>query len=129
MKNLIVIFLLLMLAGCATTESLDQYYSEIDLKDGVNRNEAALIAKKWLTESKYEGDFQVIGPVVTTYEHFWQVSFLYKSLDYYEKVLDIYIDTATGEVKGSNIRPKGTPPITKEPWDTFNQNIKLPNNF
>src|SRR2546430_2480808 len=121
--RILIILMLLGLTGCTTTESLEQHYAEINRADGINRDEAALIAKKWLVESKYEGDFQVIGPVTTTYEQYWQITFLYKSLDYYEKVLDVYVDKTTGEVKGSDIRQKDTPPITKEPWDTFNNNI------
>jgi|CXWL01.1.fsa_nt_gi hypothetical protein len=101
-------------AGCASVESLDRFYDEINWKDGVNRNEAALIAKKWLMESKYEGAFQMIAPVSTGYDNYWQISFLYKSLDYYEKVLDVYVDTLTGEVKGSEIRHRGTPNVAKD---------------
>jgi hypothetical protein len=129
MKKLIAIIFALSLTGCATTESLNQHYDEINRADGINRNEAALIAKKWLTESKYEGDFQIIGPVVTGRDNLWQVTFLYKSLDYYEKVLDVYVDTLTGDVKTSELRQKDTPPITKDPWDSFNKNISVPNNL
>lgn len=114
MNRLILSILLLAVAGCATTESLDYYYEKINRSDGISRDEAALIAKKWLIESKYEGDFQFIGPVTTGYDHYWQVSFLYKSLDYYEKVLDVYVDTLTGEVKDSQIRSKETPALTKD---------------
>ena len=113
MRIFLVLIIVFMLAGCATVESLDRCYSEINWKDGINRNEAALIAKKWLIESKYEGDFQVIGPVSTGFEHYWQISFLYKSLNYYEDVLDVYVDTLTGEVKQTDIRHQGTPVITK----------------
>ena len=107
------LIVMVMLAGCATVESVDRYYSEINWKDGINRNEAALIAKKWLIESKYEGDFQVIGPVTTGFDHYWQVTFLYKSLNYYENVLDVYVDVLTGEVKETEIRHRGTPALTK----------------
>jgi hypothetical protein len=122
----VLIVLLLFLTGCATQESLDHYYQQINRNDGISRDEAALIAKNWLVASKYEGDFQVIAPVTATYDLYWQVTFLYKSLNYYEKVLDVYVDKKTGEVKGSDLRPKGTPPITKEPWDTFNSNLNIP---
>ena len=107
-------------AGCATTESIEQYYAQINWKDGISRNEAALIAKKYLTESKYAGDFQILAPVTTGYENLWRVSFLYKNIDYYEKVLDVYVDTATGEVKTTEIRDNTTPAVTKDPWDGFN---------
>jgi hypothetical protein len=129
MKLFLLFILLIGFSSCATTESLDQYYAQINRADGINRNEAALIAKKWLIDSKYEGDFQIIGPVVTGHDELWQVTFLYKSLDYYEKVLDVYVDTLSGEVKSSEIRSKDTPPVTKEPWDTFNKNISVPNNL
>ncbi|GEM_PF-4461395 len=120
MRKFIFSFLLLNLAGCATMESLDHYYAEINWKDGISRNEAALIAKKYLVESKYAGDFQILAPVTIGYENFWRVSFLYKSLDYYEKVLDVYVDTMTGEVKNTDIRDNATPAITKDPWNGFN---------
>lgn len=114
MRTWVLSILLLGACGCATTESLDYYYEKINRQDGISRDEAALIAKKWLVESKYEGAFQVIGPVTTGYEHYWQVTFLYKSLDYYEKVLDVYVDTLSGEVTETHIRDKETPVITKD---------------
>ncbi len=119
MRFLLVI-MLFGLIGCATTESLDAYYAKINRADGISRDEAALIAKKWLIESKYEGDFQVIGPVATAYDKYWQVTFLYKSLAYYENVLDVYVDTQTGEVKRNEIRQKDTPAVTKDFRDSFN---------
>jgi hypothetical protein len=121
-----LIIALLTFTGCATTESLEKNYADINREDGVNRDEAALIAKKWLVESQYEGDFQVIAPVVTTFEQDWQVAFLYKSVNYYEKVLNVYVDKKTGDIKGQNVRQKDTPPVTKDPWDTFNKNSSLP---
>jgi hypothetical protein len=119
MKFLLAV-MLLTLTGCATTESLNEFYEKVNREDGISRDEAAIIAKKWLIESKYEGDFQVIGPVSTALADLWQVTFLYKSVSYYEKVLDVYVDNKTGEVKASEIREKGTPAVTKDPWDGFN---------
>jgi len=129
MKKLILFIFLFGLTGCATTESLDQYYAEINREDGINRNEAAVIAKQWLIDSKYEGDFQVIGPVATGHDNYWQVTFLYKSLNYYEQVLDVYVDTLNGEVKGSAVRQKDTPVVTKDPWDAFNTNSNASGNL
>ena len=119
-KFCLSIFILCAVAGCATTESLDHYYAKINWKDGISRDEAALIAKKYLTESKYAGDFQILAPVTIGYENLWRVSFLYKNVDYYEKVLDVYVDTATGEVKSTDIRDNATPAVTKDSWDVFN---------
>lgn len=121
MRNIsLSVLILCAAAGCATTESLDYYYATIKWEDGISRNEAALIAKKYVTESKYAGDFQILAPVTIGYENLWRVSFLYKTLDYYEKVLDVYVDTATGEVKSTDIRDNATPAVTKEPWNGFN---------
>ena len=114
MRVYVILICFFLCAGCATVETLDRFYDEINWKDGINRNEAAVIAKKWLLESKYEGDFQIIAPVSTGYDNYWQVTFLYKSLDYYEQVLDVYVDTLTGEVKGSEIRHRETPSLTKD---------------
>lgn len=114
MRVYVFLACIILLTGCATVETLDRYYDEINWQDGINRNEAAVIAKKWLMESKYEGDFQMIAPVSTGHDNYWQVSFLYKSLNYYEKVLDVYVDTLTGEVKEANIRHSGTPDLIKE---------------
>lgn len=119
-RSFLTIFILCAAAGCATTESLDHYYAEIKWEDGISRDEAAVIAKKYLVESKYAGDFQVLGPVTIGYDNLWRVSFLYKSMDYYEKVLDVYVDTMSGEVKSTDIRDNATPAVTKEPWDGFN---------
>lgn len=110
-KTFLHFSLIIMLSGCASVESLDYYYQKINWKDGVSRDEAALIAKKWLVESKYEGDFQVIGPVSTRHEDLWQITFLYKSLDYYEQVLDVFVDPVSGEVKGTAIRHRSTPAL------------------
>ena len=120
-KHWLITGIVFVLVGCATMESLDHYYARINWKDGISRDEAALIAKKYLVESKYAGDFQILAPVTIGYENLWRVSFLYKSLDYYEKVLGVYVDTMTGEVKSADIRDNATPAITKEPWDGFNR--------
>jgi hypothetical protein len=111
MRLIIVIFMLLMISGCATTESLEYYYEQINREDGISRDEAALIAKKWLVESKYEGDFQIFGPVSSRHADFWQITFLYKSLDHYEKVLDVFVDPLSGEVNGNVIRHRSTPAV------------------
>lgn len=114
MYAILVFFMLFIVMGCATTESLDYYYEQINWQDGIGRDEAALIAKKWLIESKYEGDFQIIGPVSTRHGDVWQITFLYKSLDYYEKVLDVFVDPLSGEVKGNVIRHRSTPAVFTE---------------
>ena len=90
-------------------ESIDEFYAAINYKDGINRDEAKLIAKKYLTESKYSGQFQVWGPIITGAENYWIVSFLYKSLETYEQILDVYVDTLTGQVKDTKVRHKDTP--------------------
>lgn len=114
MRVLFIPILIFFCVGCATLDSIDEFYGQINWNDGINRNEAALIAKKWLLESQYAGDFQVIAPVSTGYENYWQVSFLYKSLNYYEKVLDVYVDTLSGEVQKTEIRHRATPEITRD---------------
>lgn len=114
MRSIIVAFIFLAVSGCATTESLDFYYEKIDRQDGISRDEAALIAKKWLVESKYEGDFQVLGPVSTRHEDDWQITFLYKSLDYYEKVLDVFVDPVNGDINGHVVRHRSTPGVFDE---------------
>lgn len=111
MRSIIVFLMLLTISGCATTESLEYYYDQINREDGISRDEAALIAKKWLVESKYEGDFQILGPVSSRHEDLWQITFLYKSLGYYEKVLDVFVDPLSGEVKGNAIRHRSTPAV------------------
>ena len=114
MRNFYVMACLMMVAGCATVESLDQVYDHIVWEDGINRNEAAIIAKRWVSDSKYSGDFQLFGPTSTKHEEEWQITFLYKSLDYYEKVLDVFVDPKTGEVKGTAIRHRSTPDVFQE---------------
>lgn len=114
MRFVCVVLFGLLACGCASVESIDKFYQKIVWEDGINRNEAAIIAKKWLSESKYEGDFQLIGPVSTHHENEWQITFLYKRLAYYEKVLDVFVDPQTGEIRGSAIRHRGTPDVFKE---------------
>lgn len=104
----------LFMSGCASMESLDRFHEEIIWDDGINRNEAAVIAKKWLSESKYEGDFQLFGPVSAKHEGEWQITFLYKSLGYYEKVLDVFVDSQSGEVKKTVIRQRDSPVLNRD---------------
>lgn len=111
MRYIIVFFILLTITGCATMESLDYFYEQINRVDGISRDEAALIAKKWLVESKYEGDFQVFGPVSSRHADLWQITFLFKSLHQYEKVLDVFVDPLSGEIKGSVVRHRSTPAV------------------
>ena len=104
--QIILIFFVLLISGCATTESLDHFYDEVKWEDGISRNEAAVIAKKYLVESEYAGDFQVWGPKVQGAGDFWQVTFLYKSLNTYEKVLEVDVDVKTGEVREAYVHEK-----------------------
>lgn len=104
----------IVLSGCASLESLDQFHDQIVWEDGINRNEAAVIAKKWLSESKYAGDFQLFGPVSAKQEDQWQITFLYKSLDYYENVLDVFVDIKSGEVKNTVIRHRNSPNLNRD---------------
>lgn len=114
MRTFCAVLCVLVASGCASLESIDQFYDQVVWEDGINRNEAAVIAKKWLSQSKYEGDFQLLGPVSTRHENEWQITFLYKSLSYYEKVLDVFVDPKTGEIRGSAIRHRTTPNVFKE---------------
>ena len=111
MKNNILLFCFVFLVGCATMESIDQYYDQINWNDGISRDEAAIIAKKYLVESKYAGDFQVLGPKSQMIDNFWQISFLYKSLNNYEKVLNVYVDVKSGEVVDTKIVENPTPDL------------------
>lgn len=113
-RFLLIIFVMCCLTGCASLESLDRYYDEVIWEDGINRNEAAVIAKKWLLDSKYAGDFQIIGPISSRHSDEWQITFLYKSLDYYEQVLDVFVDPKSGEVKSSVIRHRDSPDMNRD---------------
>ena len=112
MNYILLIVMLFFCSSCTTMESLDGFYQDINYKDGIDRDEAKLIAKQYLVDSKYSGDFQVWGPMVAGEKNNWVVSFLYKSLDAYEQILDVYVDTLTGEVKDAKIRRKSTPAVT-----------------
>jgi hypothetical protein len=114
MRFFLGVIVSIFLTGCASMESLDNFHDQIIWEDGINRNEAAVIAKKWLTESKYAGDFQIFGPISSKQDNEWQITFLYKSLDYYEKVLDVFVDFKTGEVKNTVIRHRSSPNINRE---------------
>ena len=111
LKQFLFLVCLIFCVGCATTESIDQFYNEITWDDGISRNEAAVIAKKYLVESEYAGDFQVFGPKVQGVDNAWQVSFLYKSLKTYEKILNVYVDTKSGEVVEAKIQEKLKPSL------------------
>lgn len=114
MIRILFVIMFLFCAGCATTESLDEFSAKINKADGINWDEAKLIAKQYLVDSKYSGDYRVFAPVAFSDGDTWRVSFIYKTLDTYEQYLDVYVDKKTGDIRDVRVRHKDTDPLFQE---------------
>jgi len=61
--------LCLILAGCKSTESVLKEYQKVLFTDGINVNEAQLIAQKRIMGSAYTQSFDSLNPLVLMNEH------------------------------------------------------------
>ncbi|UCC95823.1 MAG: membrane lipoprotein lipid attachment site-containing protein [Candidatus Omnitrophota bacterium] len=111
MKRLIFLLgIALLLNGCATIASIRHHYAKIDYSNGVNKEEAVLIAKHHLISTEYKYSYRVIAPWVESWEerNAWIVWFAPKKLRFIfpQDFLDLFIpkkycvviDKETGEV-------------------------------
>lgn len=105
-QSVVVSIFLAAVAGCASIESVYEKHSLITYSDGVDREEAKLIAQKAFWEIPYgKGPYDVLKPAIVTlpqtssYPNFWFISLPSKeknsSLSY------VYaIDKRTGGIMG-----------------------------
>ena len=105
-----IVCLILFVGGCATTGSIERNYALIDYSDGIDREEAILIAKKGLISQdpnpnlKYQ--YRITGPLVDydEEENVWTVCFVPKymvgavDLSHLDALYCFDIDRASGEI-------------------------------
>ena len=78
---LIVCFFLVILGGCKTVETVVREYQRVKYNDGINVEEAKLIAQNVMTESRYSSSYDVLDPelinteATVPYPNFWFISF------------------------------------------------------
>ena len=113
MRKLLLIIITVMFTGCASVNTVNKNYSSINFDDGVSKEEAKLIAKKSLMESKSFGRYCFMDPAILkwgkAYPHpnYWFVRFTAKNplaTDHYIVV----VDKRSGEIQYSereNIYP------------------------
>ena len=91
------------MSGCATANSINKGYGKIKYKDGVNKKEALLIAKKCLIESPVKGKYRIINPSILnngdTYPHpnHWFISFNNKPFTP-DSMFLVVVDKRNGEI-------------------------------
>ena len=104
MKGIVVLCLIHLLSGCATTNSIKVNYEKINYSDGINKEEAVLIAKNHLLSTKYKYDYQIISPLVLNnkstrqYPDFWCIRFHPKKLHLMPYYYLVMINKKTGEI-------------------------------
>ena len=98
-KPVYLIVLLIVLSGCATIGSINGNYAKINCSDGINANEAGLIAKHDLIQTDLKYYYNIIHPRVVGGTPQWMVTFYEKGwLHFFPESYDIYIDGKTGEI-------------------------------
>ncbi len=110
----ICIIFLITASGCAASvetfyrTGLDRrVYENINLKDGVNRKEAIILAQRTLLNSKYSDKYLVSRPTVGFDEEYnlWGVSFEYKNNDYDDCGYTVIINKDTGKIEDGCFNP------------------------
>lgn len=124
--RLVSLILLLPLLGCATMSSIRNSYKKINFSDGIDINEAKIIAKNEIIKTDAKNEYKIIGPeacdigdlnakAVTNklfkeilirnedigreYPNSWIVVFHPKLLSFFSISYLVVIDKNTGEVK------------------------------
>jgi hypothetical protein len=116
MKITLLIFMIVFVSvfvGCATAGSIDESYKRVNLSDGISKEEAALIAKKHLSEEPEKKDFQIISPVILNnaetkkYPHIWFIRFHPKNILLIDKYYLVMVSKDTGEIISYGVRQAG----------------------
>ncbi len=50
-QGIVLVFALFLMSGCASIESINKNYTKINLRDGISKNEARIMAQKALLDS------------------------------------------------------------------------------
>ncbi len=79
--NGLIIFSLIVLAGCASTEAIYKNYDTVNFKDGIDQREAKIIAQRIIIATDEQRNYRVSVPDIRTdleaikYPDFWFVVF------------------------------------------------------
>lgn len=112
MKKVYVLFMMLLLAGCASTATIEQGFQSVDYSDGIGGVEAKRIAQKFLLNhpdaakhyviSAAELDTGVFASFPEWKDKAWVVGFPGKSLNVFNKYTGksfvVGVDRTTGRV-------------------------------
>jgi predicted RNA methylase len=116
MKNILCVVLVLMLSACATMESVNLNYSQIDYSDGISKKEAKTIVRKMYIDGDIPEDIRKnvkLSLTVATYEKdidTWLVTLSNGSLNVFRMYsYVVYVDAKTGEIKGQRLQNENTP--------------------
>ncbi|MFH1655047.1 MAG: lipoprotein [Candidatus Omnitrophota bacterium] len=103
------------LSGCATISSINKNYYRINYDDGVDTNEAKVIAKKTLNGSEYRNQYIIIFPYILDdartagYSEYRFVVFRPKKIQIIRTSFLVVVSKITGEVLHSGqFYTKGT---------------------
>ncbi len=69
-KYLLAFCISVFLSGCATVSSISRNYKNIDLSDGISRQEAKVIAQKQIIQTDFKKDYRIINPSIYHAEEF-----------------------------------------------------------
>ncbi len=94
---------LMIFLGCARVNSINAHYARVKVEDGITRNEAKLIAKKNLIETRYKYIYQIIWPRILENNHtkrhedLWFVDFLAKEFQLISNYL-VILEKDSGKI-------------------------------
>lgn len=63
-KYLLICGFVIFISGCATISSIERNYRNIDLSNGINSEEAKIIAKNQIIQTNFKDDYRIIAPKV-----------------------------------------------------------------
>ena len=96
--------LIFFLAGCASTHNIVKQYKLIQYADGVNEEEAKVIAQKYFLDLPYSGPYNVYKPVIerdefaNQYPKYYFISFPSLNPKHNSYVYLVAVDMRTGAV-------------------------------
>jgi len=94
------IVVILLLSGCATTDSINRNAATINYSDGINEQEAKYIAQKYCLDKGIRDIFISSPEVEETFSQpkVWEIRFQEKNLSQFDYRYTLFIDKKTGEV-------------------------------
>ena len=95
--------LLVFLSACATSNSINKKYSTINYEDGIDKNEAIVIAQKQLLSSGYKKNYLIATYKVQKNDNNWGIAFIFDPVTlpkspHFQTWYRVYIDNISGEI-------------------------------